>query len=321
MRAFAGIVGMQRFAAMICLVAVMLGNLQPGDSAEPQCADSSSAARLDIAALPNAFCLNDQVFSGGQPAGEEGFKALRQLGVRTVISVDGAKPELAIAKQFSLAYVHLPHGYDGISPQRAIELAKAVGELPGPIYIHCHHGKHRSPAAAAVACIGAGLMTPADGQRLLKLAGTSKDYRGLHQVVAQSQRVPHLASIEVEFSETVDVPPLATSMVQIERTFDHLKQVEQSGWKAPRSHPDLGPAHEALLLREHFTELLRTKEILARPVAFRNMLELSRSKAESLENALRDSSTTPAAATTDRWSGWLAAIGGACTRCHREYRD
>lgn len=280
----------------------------------------ASATALAISSLPNSYRLHENVISGGQPDGEAGFAALQKLGVRTVISVDGAQPELSLAKKYGLRYVHLPHGYDGISEQRVLELAKAIADLPGPIYIHCHHGKHRSPAAAAVACIGAGLITREEGRGVLKLAGTSKDYRGLHKVVATAKRQDDLERLHVEFREVVDVPPLASSMVQIERTFDNLKQVERAGWSTPASHPDLTPAHEALLLREHVTELLRTDEVRARPIAFRKLLENTHRQAKSLEQELRKASN-PQTATKRRLSASLSEIGNDCKRCHRNYRD
>ena len=92
-------------------------------------------------------------------------------------------------ESYGLRYVHLPHGYDGIDQRRARELAKAVRDLPGPIYIHCHHGKHRSPAAAAVACVGAGLLKPDRSLCVLNTAGTSTNYRGLYQAGPRCSRV------------------------------------------------------------------------------------------------------------------------------------
>ena len=73
--------------------------------------------------------------------------------MQTVISVDGAKPDLEAARKHGLRYVHLPHGYDGVPAPRGDELAIALRTLEGPIYVHCHHGKHRSPAAAGVAWV------------------------------------------------------------------------------------------------------------------------------------------------------------------------
>src|SRR4029453_11584488 len=140
-------------------------------------AESDIPQRIDSELLPNAYRLADKVISGGQPQGEAGFAELKNLGVRTIISVDGAKPDVELAKKFGLRYVHLPHGYDGVPDERVRELAKAVRDLPGPIYIHCHHGKHRSPTAATVACVAAGLLRPEAALTVLKTAGTSENYR------------------------------------------------------------------------------------------------------------------------------------------------
>jgi protein tyrosine phosphatase (PTP) superfamily phosphohydrolase (DUF442 family) len=315
----------QKTVIQIACAAVMLAPIlqvqaDTQSDEQPQ-SQPAAAVLLQVESLPNAYRLNESVISGGQPLGAAGFAALKRLGVRTVISVDGAKPDLALAKKHGLRYVHLPHGYDGISERRALELAKAVSDLPGPVYIHYHHGKHRSPAAAAVACIGAGLMTRDEGRELLELAGTSPDYRGLYAVVASTARQHGLDRVEVEFRETIDVPPLATAMVQIERTFDHLRQIERAEWNVLPSHPDLTPPHEALLLQEHFAELLRTDDVRGRPVAFRQLLEHSRSEAESLRRMLGETPSSPQAAATQRLSAALTAISNDCTNCHRRFRD
>jgi protein tyrosine phosphatase (PTP) superfamily phosphohydrolase (DUF442 family) len=304
-----------------CVSALSAGVFSAGNSAEPQQSQRPLPTPLAIASLPNALRLNHSVISGGQPAGESGFQALQQLGVQTVISVDGATPDLELALKYGLRYVHMPHGYDGIPQQRLRELAKAVTELPGPIYVHCHHGKHRSPAAAVVACIGAGLMNRETGRRVLQLAGTSPDYQGLHDAVDQATRQQNLDNILVKYQAATAVPPLATAMVQIEHSLDRLKQVELAGWQTPQSHPDLSPAHEVLLLREHFTELLRTDDTQARPRPFRQFIERTIVQAAALEQALRQPNATSTIVARSRLSDSLAAIGRDCKQCHRDYRD
>ena len=142
--------------------------------------------KLPTKHLPNALQVHPKVISGGQPEGEAGFAELKELGIETIVTVDGAKPDVELAKKYGLRYVHLPHGYDGIPEERVEELAKAVRDLPGPIYIHCHHGKHRSPAAASAACVGAGLIDPKDARQVLVVAGTSESYRGLYQTAANN---------------------------------------------------------------------------------------------------------------------------------------
>lgn len=174
--------------------------------------------------LPNAYRVAEKVISGGQPEGDQAFADLAALGVKTVISVDGAQPDVELARKHGLRYVHLPHGYDGIPGERVRELAKAVRDLPGPIYIHCHHGQHRSPAAAAVACVSAGLIGPESALAVLATAGTSPNYRGLYQSAQSAQRLDDklLDELRPEFPETASLPPIADAMVQIERTHEHL---------------------------------------------------------------------------------------------------
>jgi cytochrome c556 len=217
-----------------------------------------------------------------------------------------------------LRYVHLPHGYDGIPSDRLLALAKAVRELPGPIYIHCHHGKHRSPAAAASACIAAGVLTNDEGLAVLTAAGTGKNYRGLFQTVREARPLDAktLREANVEFPEFAEIPPLADAMIAIEHTHDHLKIVAAAGWKPTKKHADIDPAHEALLLREHFTELLRTNDTKQQPAAFQKLLEQSEAQSKSLEDALRSP-----APDQKKLDAIFSHITADCAACHQQFRD
>jgi protein tyrosine phosphatase (PTP) superfamily phosphohydrolase (DUF442 family) len=275
-------------------------------------------AKIDSKALPNAYHLTDKVISGGQPQGEPAFKELKDLGVKTVISVDGAKPNVPLAKKYGLRYVHLPHGYDGIPDERLLELTKAVHDLPGPIYIHCHHGKHRSPAAAAAVCVAAGYLSTDEGMAVLEAAGTSKGSRGLYQTVQEAQPIDEkaLEAVKVEFRETVDVPPLADVMIGIEHTHDHLKTVATAGWRPTEEHADIDPPHEALLLREHYTELLRTDDVKGRPAEFQKLLRESEVNAQRLEEALRADKQD-----LKHINRIFERVTADCTACHQTFRD
>lgn len=290
------------------------------------------AVRLESEHLPNPIQLHRRVISGGLPEGEAAFQELAQWGVRTVISVDGTTPDVETAKKFGLRYVHLPHGYNGIPATRIRELAKAVRDLPGPIYIHCHHGKHRSPAAATVACVAAGLVSPAQSVSILELAGTSKNYRGLYQSAREAKPIAAetLDRLPADFQEIVAVPALAEAMVRLGHTHERLKLIAEAHWRSPPQHPDLDPVHEALLLQEHLTELLRTPEVQAEPEDFQQLLGQSESAARSLVALLSDrkpgspgeavpespGEAVPAAA------GRIARrIGDNCRSCHAKYRD
>ncbi|HUE75026.1 MAG TPA: hypothetical protein VMP01_29430 [Pirellulaceae bacterium] len=307
-------------AALVFALAAVGGCRERGAKAvKPQ---PGLPQKLDASHLPNAFRIHEKVISGGQPGGEAAFRELKELGVKTVISVDGAKPEVELAKKYGLKYVHLPHGYDGIPDERAKELAKAVRDLEGPIYIHCHHGKHRSPAATAVACVSAGLIEPSASLSILRAAGTSENYRGLYKSAESARKLDDalLDALQAEFPETARLPPLAEAMVALEHTHDHLKLIAANEWKRPASHPDLDPPHEALLLREHFTEMLRTDAVQREPEEFRDLLRDSEAAAQELEMAIgkwqQFAPPVPEAIPAS-----FARMTNNCTTCHRKFRD
>ncbi|MFN0020050.1 MAG: hypothetical protein ACKVP0_17460 [Pirellulaceae bacterium] len=280
--------------------------------------------KLPARHLPNPVKIHPKVISGGLPEGDAAFQELKDLGVKTVISVDGAKPDVETAKKFGMRYVHLPHGYDGIPEPRIEELAKAVRDLPGPIYIHCHHGKHRSPAAASAACVTAGLIDHKDARQVLVVAGTSESYRGLYQAAQNAKRVDDsvLDALKAEFPAIAKLPPMAEAMVGVEHANDNLKLFAANKWKPIKDQPALEPDHEALLLREHFTELLRTKEVMNRPLRYQELMKEGEAAAEDLEKSLKEwiaagrPEETPASFVTG-----MDRITKNCTACHKQFRD
>lgn len=274
--------------------------------------------------LPNAVRVHTKVISGGLPDGEAGYAELQSLGVKTVISVDAAKPDVELAEKHGLRYVHLPHSYNGIPDQRALELAKAVSELPGPVYIHCHHGKHRSPAAAAVACIGAGMIDHRVADQTLEIAGTSPNYRGLYQATVAAQKIDaeKLAALPADFPATVEPSPMAEAMGQLEHTHDHVKQLAANDWNMLAKLPDLDAPHEALLLREHYTEMLRTDETRAQPEEFQQLMREGEAAALALEQALADwhNAGRPAEAPAAAKEAF-EKVTKNCKACHERFRD
>ena len=280
--------------------------------------------RLDLPGVPNAIQLHERVISGGLPEGEAAFAALAQADVKTIISVDGARPDVETARKFGLRYVHLPHGYDGISHDRLVTLAKAIQELPGPIYIHCHHGKHRSPAAAASGCVAAGLVSKSVALSVLQMAGTSPNYRGLFQAVQQAEPLAaaQIAEHPVEFREVAPVPPLAAAMVDIDEIFERIKQLAAAGWGRVPSQPDLDAAHEVLLLKEQYRELARLESVTRQPAAFRELLGEAEATAGKLESELRQWQRLGSRPPAPEGIGRLyQRVEDQCRQCHQRFRD
>jgi protein tyrosine phosphatase (PTP) superfamily phosphohydrolase (DUF442 family) len=275
----------------------------------------------DTPGLQNVLRITDKLISGSVPEGDTGFQTLQKLGVKTIITVDGAKPEVERAKKFGMRYVHLPIGYDGVPAEEGLRLAKAVRDLPGLIYIHCHYGKHRSPAAAAVIklCLD-DKCTVTHALELMKLAGTDPKYIGLYGSLKELRRPPSndLDKVSSDFPEIAPTGGIVQQMVGIDVCWDHLKLIEAARWTIPKNHPDLDPAHEAVLLSEHFVELSRATEIQKRPQAFLDMLHQAEKETKQLESALRLEVGTARLAGANQF---FKASQASCTRCHAQYRD
>jgi protein-tyrosine phosphatase len=278
---------------------------------------------LDAPGLHNLFALGTNVYSGSAPEGDEAFAALARLGVKTIITVDGAKPNVELAHKHGMRYVHIPHGYDGISPNAQAQLMKAAQTLPGPVFVHCHHGLHRSPAAAAVICMANNGWTPSQGEAWLKTAGTGSNYLGLYQTVREFRppTAERLSALPSEFPETNQVSGLVDMMVEIDDHWDHLKAVRKAGYQVPKEHPDIQPAHEAVILWEHYREAQRLPEAARHGEKFLGLLKSAEAGAKEAEQLLRQFAAEPKPENRARLDKSFDALAQSCTTCHRSYRD
>jgi protein tyrosine phosphatase (PTP) superfamily phosphohydrolase (DUF442 family) len=267
--------------------------------------------------------VSEKLINGGAPEGEEGFESLQKLGVKTIISVDGARPEVELAKKYGHRYVHLPISYNGVPREQALRIARAVRDLPGQVFIHCHHGRHRSPAAAVAVhlCLDNDC-TPEKALAMLKQAGTGANYKGLYAATDEFKAVApeELDKVSREFPEVTEPDDFVNLMGQVEKYFDYLKQIQAAGWKSPAKHPDLDPPHEALLLREAYAELIRLPETKQHPEEMQRWLAEAAADAQRLEDALRAAKETGKADEKAIQAAFTICTN-QCAQCHRKYRD
>jgi protein tyrosine phosphatase (PTP) superfamily phosphohydrolase (DUF442 family) len=277
----------------------------------------------DPAGIHNLYVLGTNVYSGSTPEGDAGFAALSELGVKTIISVDGARPEVDRAKKFGMRYVHLPHGYDGISTNLQAQLAKASLELDGPIYVHCHHGKHRGPTAAAILCMTKDSWDAAQAEAWLKAAGTSTNYAGLYESVRKFKKptAEQLQSLPSDLPEVATVSGLVESMVAIDNTWEHLKAIRAAGYQAPKNHPDMQPANEAVILWEHYREAQRLRDSSDHGADFIERLKSAEAEVKTAENLLRDFASSPGPEIRARLDASFDAVAKSCSACHKAHRD
>ena len=229
-----------------------VGVVRAGTTAAP------STAATDHT-IPHLRAVTEGILCGGEPKGAAGFEALPSIVVRVVCSVDAARPEVEQARAHGMRYAHILLGYDDKSESNQLQLAKAVGKPPGPVYIHCHRRIHRAPTAAALASVLLGKLDPPAAVRFVRYAGTSRDYAGLYRSVerAISMAPSRFASSNIPLPEETHVARIADTMTRLDRVFGRLERIKRTGWTASEDHPDLVLREEA----EQASELLRALDI------------------------------------------------------------
>ncbi len=265
--------------------------------------------------LKNVFRLGDNLYSGSSPDDETGFASLVRLGVKTIISVDGATPDVELARQFGLRYVHLPISYGGIPDETILKLVRTSRELPSPIYLHCHHGHHRGPAAAVALwrCLDKSV-TEGQAHAALKTLGAAERYSGLYASVRKLVR-PKAADLEADHSELLQVSavaPLAKAMAEIDRMWDRATADETDSTAVSMQ------LTIAFDLAEHFRDAASLPEVAdeeLRKGLNETADELDRF-AETIKAVMRDSSAPDHARTSA-----ITRVSAKCNACHAEFRE
>ncbi|MGL4462612.1 MAG: hypothetical protein ACRDD1_04130 [Planctomycetia bacterium] len=290
------------------LAALGLPCVYAGDA--PKDAVAPGVERLPSRRIENLFRLAPTVYSGGEPTGRAAFAELRALGVKTVVSVDGAAPDAAAAKAVGLRTVHLPMGYDGVSAGQARRLLLAARSLPPPLFVHCHHGKHRGPAAAGLIARSVAGWTPEQTTAWLRTAGTDPRYAGLYRDVLRPPPPPIETDPTAALPEASPVPALVDAMVVLDRRFDLVKAA------LPASAPaDQARALEAaILLVEDYREAARLPDVLGRDDDFRARLAAAERRAVELRAALTAGDYT-------RGKVLATRAAACCAACHAAHRD
>src|SRR5690349_7708804 len=95
---------------VVCVGALSLLAAEPAATTKP----SKAFESVETKDLHNAYRISANLVSGAAPETEQAFKDLQALGIKTILTVDGAQPDVETAKRHGMRYVHLPIGYDGV---------------------------------------------------------------------------------------------------------------------------------------------------------------------------------------------------------------
>jgi protein tyrosine phosphatase (PTP) superfamily phosphohydrolase (DUF442 family) len=294
---------------------IVATSAEPERPAEWPHTATTQPVRLERAGLKQLVRLRDRLYCGGEPDPQTGLPSLAALGVKTIVSVDGAPPSVEAAAALGLRYVHLPISYRDVPPDRLAQLLAVYEQLPGPIYVHCHRGLHRGPAAAVALCRAVDSSLTADaGSQLIKALGTSPKYPGLYAAVERDTKVALQDKIiATSLPARAEVPPLVASMAELEHDFSRFesRRKSQVAW-------DDEARTEWVQLVEQLRESGRLLErsldagMTTDSASNRSLAKRLQSDADLVE-AIPSSQPGPAAA--------LTTVRQRCDACHATYRN
>lgn len=284
----------------------------------------AKTAPRDTHGLHNVFQLSPQITSGSEPHGEDAFVELQKMGIRAILSVDGKVPDAETAKKYGMRYVHVPIQYKGISDDEMLKITKTFREVEGPFYVHCFHGKHRGPAAAAV---GRVVLDGATREQALaemrQWCGTGKSYEGLYRTIA-AQGIPSAEQTKAlawDFPAAQPLGGFREAMIEAARIDDHLKALMARGWQADPEHPDVDASNEATKLADILAQCQKMEDVTTQPKDFQGWMATSARESVVLRDALlglRQGSDAKLKETAD---GAYKKLAKGCADCHGSYRN
>ncbi len=273
--------------------------------------------------LHNIYHLSDDIISGGEPEGDEAFQKLQEMGVKTILSVDGKEPDHETAARYGLRYVHVPIRYNGIEDDELTAIAKTFRELDGPFFVHCFHGQHRGPAAAAVGRVVLDGATREQAvAEMRQWCGTSEKYEGLYATIAYGDLpdAEKTKASDFDFPEAHRLTGFRTAMIELPRSWDVVMDLSKRDWQPKADHPDASARNEAAKAAEIFHQTLSMERTQKELDEFRGWLERSEGLSRELVQLL-DKHAQGDAAAGEKAKEVAGQVKKICSECHEAYRN
>jgi protein tyrosine phosphatase (PTP) superfamily phosphohydrolase (DUF442 family) len=274
----------------------------------------SGIKRSAVEGIENFIQVSERVYSGGEPT-SEGLKHLQKLGVTFLLSVDGLSPDRDTAEKLGMKYVHIPMGYDGIDSKQIQDFVTLMAHHQGKLFVHCHHGKHRGPAAVAACLIISKEMTKEQAVQFMRGAGTGKDYQGLWKSIADldvsSYQPQDLSKLLVRSNEK----SMAQWMAELDRSWETIQEQQK------KPDAELSTA-QLLIVIEAFRESARVagaaKENQYGDKTTKDRLIQWLKDCEQETASIRELVLSQA---HEKARDRLRSLAKQCVDCHAEYRN
>lgn len=167
-------------------------------------------------AIPNFHEVEEGFFRGGQPKEEE-IKALRSLGIRTVISLrdeeDVIQWEKEVVEKNGMTFISIPLNWKRTPTQEEAHtfLSTVAGAERRPLFVHCQEGRDRSGTMVALYRIAAQGVSVEEAYREAKVLGLREAAFPLRQFILEEAVLFQHPSIRTEVS--LDFPDVVAALL------------------------------------------------------------------------------------------------------------
>lgn len=130
------------------VVALLTAHTQPATASRP----STWAMPVDKPGLPNLYRLSPDLYRGAQPTTEQGFRQLKEMGIKTIISLRAFHDDdKDLVGNLSLAQKRLKFKTWHPEDEDIIEFVKITADANNlPAFVHCLHGSDRTGTMCAI---------------------------------------------------------------------------------------------------------------------------------------------------------------------------
>ena len=101
--------------------------------------------------LSNVGKLSQKIYRGAQPT-EDGYKTLKDMGIKTVINLRTTKHERSMVESNGMKSIEIPmntfSSVNDANIKKAIDIIKDPNNQP--VYVHCRQGKDRTGVVMAI---------------------------------------------------------------------------------------------------------------------------------------------------------------------------
>jgi protein tyrosine/serine phosphatase len=119
---------------------------------EPKAADRPAnwAVPIEKLGLPNLHRVSDQLYRGAQPTAE-GFRELKKMGIKTVVSLRSLHSDRELLGDTGLAYEQITMTAWHAETEDVVRFLKIVADKEKtPVFVHCQQGADRTGTLCAV---------------------------------------------------------------------------------------------------------------------------------------------------------------------------